>query len=522
MATPDISQQANYQDGNSVFDSVFILEKLDYDFTKSGPITVSELNVLGISTFNSDVTFGGDISLDEITCRNADVTGIATVSGNLFSKSNLYLTGALVDTSGDTGSSGQILASTGSGTNWIDANTTSVLNATNVGVNLNGTNANQFVSFFGANSGNNPNRVDAAFTYNPSTNTMSGINYSGTSTFTNSKVTGIATAAILEVEGQLRDGDGNFGSAGQVLTSDGTDTKWDASSNLPAGSSAKIAITDVTSGTTRLLLSTGSGTQKDVLSNSNLTYNTSTQVITGKISSLSNHDTDDLSEGSTNQYFTTARARASVSATGDLSYNSSNGQFSVSVPSAFVSGMIILWSGNTGNIPTGFVLCDGNNGTPNLTDRFVVGAGAAYSPGATGGSSSVTLSTSQLPSHNHSFSGSSSHSHTINNHTHTFSASTNNQGSHVHNLLYNHGAFGGSSGAVTPRSGNTPVVPGISGRVSSEGGHSHSMSGTTGNPSNRGTNTQTVTISGNTGSTGSGSSVENRPPYYALCYIMKT
>ena len=48
MATPDISQQANYQDGNSVFDSVFILEKLDYDFTKSGPITVSELNVLGM------------------------------------------------------------------------------------------------------------------------------------------------------------------------------------------------------------------------------------------------------------------------------------------------------------------------------------------------------------------------------------------------------------------------------------------------------------------------------------------
>ena len=33
MASPDISQQANYQDGNSVFDSVFILEKLDYDFT---------------------------------------------------------------------------------------------------------------------------------------------------------------------------------------------------------------------------------------------------------------------------------------------------------------------------------------------------------------------------------------------------------------------------------------------------------------------------------------------------------
>ena len=516
MALPDISQQANYQDGNSVFDSVFILEKLDYDFTKSGPITVSELNVLGISTFNSDVTFGGDISLDEITCRNADVTGIATVSGNLFSKSNLYLTGALVDTSGDTGSSGQILASTGSGTNWIDANTTSVLNATNVGVNVNGTNANQFVSFFGTSSGNNPNRVDAAFTYNPSTNTMSGINYSGTSTFNRLTVSGVSTfTGTMDVEGQLLDGDGSFGSAGQVLTSDGTDLKWDNSSNLPAGSSAKIAITDVTSGTPRLLLSTGSGTQKDVLSNSNLTYNTSTQVITGKISTLSNHDTDDLNEGSTNQYFTTARARASVSASGDLSYNSSNGQFSVNVPSAFVSGMIILWSGNTGNIPSGFVLCDGNNGTPNLTDRFIVGAGAAYSPGATGGSSSVTLSVSQMPSH----------SHTINNHNHSFSASTTTGNPNtsltgsVTRIAETYAGAGTASGIFSKTGNiNSPLTPS---RVDSSGAggfsidatHTHnlSVSGTTGNPSNTGTNSQ-----------GSGSSHENRPPYYALCYIMKT
>ena len=154
MATPDISQQAFYRDGNAVFDKVHVLEKIEYDFTKSGSISLTELNVIGISTFNSDVTFGGDISLDEITCRNADVTGIATVSGNLFSKSNLYLTGALVDTSGDTGSSGQILASTGAGTNWIDANTTSVANSINVGTNLNSTNADQFVTFVENNSGN--------------------------------------------------------------------------------------------------------------------------------------------------------------------------------------------------------------------------------------------------------------------------------------------------------------------------------------------------------------------------------
>ena len=536
MAAPDISQQAFYRDGNAVFDKIHVLEKIEYDFTKSGPITITDLNVTGIATFGtSSTTIDGATDTIQVgtaltightqglqfhtqnlhstgfEVNQINVSGIATIG------SDLYLTGALVDTSGSPGATGKLLQSTGSGTEWIAANATSVNNAINVGVNLNGTNSNQFVSFFGANSGNQPNRVDAAFTYNPSTNTMSGINYSGTSTFTNTKVTGIATAAILEVEGQLRDGDGNFGSAGQVLTSDGTDTKWDASSNLPAGSSAQVAITDVSSGTPRLLLATGSGTQKDVLSNSSLTYNTSTQVITGRISSIDNHDTDNLSEGSSNLYHTTARVRAAVSATGDLSYNSSSGQFSVSVPSAFVSGMIILWSGNTGNIPTGFVLCDGNSGTPNLTDRFVVGAGSAYGVGATGGSSSVTLSTANLPSHNHSFSGSTSHSHTINNHTHSFSGS----GSNTHNHGVPKGR-GGSQASISHYVSDTSVEQTQGTFATTNATISISVSGTTGNPSDRGTNSQSVSISGTTGSEGSGTAHENRPPYYALCYIMKT
>ncbi len=41
-------------------------------------------------------------------------------------------------------------------------------------------------------------------------------------------------------------------------------------------------------------------------------------------------------------------------------------------------GGIILWSGSTGTIPTGWALCNGSNGTPNLQDRFVVGAGSGY------------------------------------------------------------------------------------------------------------------------------------------------
>lgn len=67
----------------------------------------------------------------------------------------------------------------------------------------------------------------------------------------------------------------------------------------------------------------------------------------------------------------------------------------------FVSGMIILWSGSADNIPDGWVLCDGNNNTPNLTDRFVLGAGAQYEVGATGGEESHTLTIDEMPSHNH-------------------------------------------------------------------------------------------------------------------------
>ena len=498
---PDIRDQAEVFDGNTVFESVFILDKLDYDFTKSGTIEIQNLQVVGVTTF------AGDITVDEITVRNVDVAGIATVNGNIIAKSDLYLTGALVDTSGDTGTSGKLLESTGSGTNWVAANATSVANAINVGVNLNSSGADHFISFFGASSGNQPNRVGSQFKYNPATNTMSGINHAGTSTFNNINTTGITTTQTLRVKGQLRDGDGNFGSAGQVLTSDGTDTKWDASSNLPAGSSAQVAITDVSSGTPRLLLATGSGTQKDVLSNSSLTYNTSTQVIAGKISSLSNHDTDDLGEGSSNLYHTTARARSSISVSGDLAYNSSTGVMSFSAPSAFVQGMIILWSGNTGDIPTGFVLCDGNNSTPNLTDRFVVGAGNGYSPGATGGSANSTLV---------------SHSHTINNHTHSVSVSgtTSNKSltGDITKISECYNVAGGATGVFTKKgTGNSPVTGASSNSptagVDFDASHDHtfSASATSGNPSNTGTNSQ-----------GSSSTNTNLPPYYALCYIMKT
>lgn len=68
---------------------------------------------------------------------------------------------------------------------------------------------------------------------------------------------------------------------------------------------------------------------------------------------------------------------------------------------ALPSGTILLWSGSIATIPAGFVLCDGNNGTPDLRDRFLYGAGGARAPGYTGGSTQ----------HNHNFIG-DGHFHT--------------------------------------------------------------------------------------------------------------
>jgi len=56
-------------------------------------------------------------------------------------------------------------------------------------------------------------------------------------------------------------------------------------------------------------------------------------------------------------------------------------------------GMIVIWADSIAAIPSGFALCDGNNGTPDLTDRFPIGAGSSYDPNDKGGT----------PFHSHTF-----------------------------------------------------------------------------------------------------------------------
>ena len=332
MAIPDPSINTQTQGGDSAFENLFVFGQLNYDFDRDD-LKIRSIDVTSESAFAKDVTFSGsinvsgsgtfigDLGVDELTARNANITGIVTTSGDF------YALGRFRDVNSNPGTAGQILASTGNGVDWIDANTTSVANSVNVGVNLDSTNADQFISFFGANSGNQPNRVDADFTYNPSTNTL--------------KV------------GNIIDSSGNA--------------------------------------------------------------------------------------------------------------------------SAFVTGMIILWYGDTSNIPGGFVLCDGQNSTPDLRDRFIIGAGNNFSAGNTGGSNSITLSEANLPSHRHFV---------------------------VSNSL------GGQNRTGSNVSANNQVAKGTGAGNLYE---SYNLASTGSNAS-----------AGRSSSVGSGTAIDNKPLYHALCYIMKT
>jgi len=66
-------------------------------------------------------------------------------------------------------------------------------------------------------------------------------------------------------------------------------------------------------------------------------------------------------------------------------------------------GLIVMWYGSPSAVPSGWALCNGQNGTPDLLDRFPVGAGGAYAPGSSGGANAVALSSAQMPAHRHTY-----------------------------------------------------------------------------------------------------------------------
>jgi microcystin-dependent protein len=170
---------------------------------------------------------------------------------------------------------------------------------------------------------------------------------------------------------------------------------------------------------------------------------------------------------------------------------------------AIPSGSVVIWNGLITNIPVGWKLCDGTNGTPDLRDRFVVGAGSTYSVSSVGGSAQVSLTSPQLPSHSH-----------------PVVASIDSAGSHAHTVslspVGNHGHPGGvitAAGPIAVTGGPGPSFWGSAGTLAGAGGHSHSITINT-------VVDHVHTISVSLGNSGAGDSHENRPPFYSVAFIM--
>jgi hypothetical protein len=145
------------------------------------------------------------------------------------------------------------------------------------------------------------------------------------------------------------------------------------------------------------------------------------------------------------------------------------------------TGLISLWSGAIGSVPAGWYLCDGANGTPDLRNRFLVGAGSTYSVNATGGSAdSIVVS-----------------------HTHTATSAVTDAG-HRHLT-----AIVDSAGSLSFGNSNPTSYTGITGGVSTNYVE-YTSTATTG-----------VTVATTNASAGTSGTNQNLPPYYALAYIMK-
>ena len=347
--------------------------------------------------------------------------------------------------------------------------------------------------------------------------------------------TGIVTAAALEVAGNITVGGELTYNDVKNVDSIGVIT---ARSNISAlGNIIGDGATNI-SGMNNFTATTFYG------SGANLSGIDATQIFTGN-TSVQTVDTG--SDGHV-KFTTEGSERLRVSKDGAIGLGGANygssgqvihsqGSGSAAVWSTFQgvpSGVIMMWSGAENAIPSGWYLCNGSNSTPDLRNKFIVGAGAGYSVGNTGGSNTVTLSTSQIAAHshttnnhNHSVSVSDpGHGHSVSDPGHGHSMSVSDPG-HQHNTSVT-GAklFPGYGGAHVPYGGGGGY-PGTHFNMSNANtGISMSASSANTGVSASNANTSLSVSTGNanpsTNNTGGGSAHENRPPYYALCYIMKS
>lgn len=268
---------------------------------------------------------------------------------------------------------------------------------------------------------------------------------------------------VIEEGANFEIGTGTYTASGTTLTRTPTESSNSGAAITLAGS-AQVAITAVAADMNRLQ-DAGSDIVTVSASGASVTGNldvSSGVDVTGNITVTGTVDGRDVAaDGATLDGLGTAASKDVGTAAGNVVELDGSARLPAVDGSQLTglagvpSGIIAMWSGTTGNIPTGWVLCDGTNSTPDLRDRFIVGSGTSYTTGDTGGAASVTLTTSQMPAHSHSI----------------YSTQSNVSGSGVL--------------PAWDRDGGTETY------VSTQ-------------------------------SAGGGQSHENRPPYYALAFIMKS
>ena len=184
------------------------------------------------------------------------------------------------------------------------------------------------------------------------------------------------------------------------------------------------------------------------------------------------------------------------------------GKLDATLANAFVPvGGIIMWNGSIAEAEalSNWAICDGSNGTPDLRDKFVLGVGSSANAstavkGEQAGNNSITLSEAQMPSHNHDITD-PGHAHGITDNGHT----------HQGRGLGLNGVFGGVGITLGSGQGYT-----VGYRNSNDNFNNANTTNTTGISIN--SNSAGITSQAK----GSGSSIDIRSSYFALCYLMRT
>lgn len=213
---------------------------------------------------------------------------------------------------------------------------------------------------------------------------------------------------------------------------------------------------------------------------------------------------------------------------------------------AFILGEIKMWKGSPASIAStwgsGWQLADGTSGTADLRDRFIIGCSPTLPTGSLGGSAFTTLSVAQLPSHTHTVTDPShTHAHTDPGHNHSHTDLGHVHG--VNNPAHTHGLVDpGHTHQLTLGGGNGGFNSNFADAANTDGGFATattfgaatgisllsattavSVNGATTGVTNVAATTGVTNVAATTGisvgSTGSGTQVDNRPPFYALCFI---